>query len=502
MASENLQIDANGRWVLGGVTNDGNEEIRNARVNPITGALIVEANVTSSNTSIGSTIPGATQGSIFFAGLGGTLAQDNANFFWDDTNNYLGIGTNTPAENLHVVGTAIITGDVGTADQLLGRDSGTGEITGITVGSGLSLVGNTLSATGGGGSGYDLIQNQGVSVTQRTTINLSNLLTASDSGGKTAFTINTLNLANDTNFIDDLIANSYFTTSLANDSTFISTLTGNATFISDIVSIVNSSGSVAINLSTQVTGTLGVGNGGTGATTLTGVLVGNGSSAITGTAIAQGDLFYGSTSGVLSALAKNTSATRYLSNTGTNNNPAWAQINLSNGVTGTLPVTNGGTGASSLTAYAVLCGGTTSTGAVQSVASVGTAGQVLTSNGAGALPTFQTATSSTSYANGIDSKSGSSQTITHNLGITPKRVITHAVNSVSNTSGFYDSSGQNSVGMRQGGGAVSSNSAAFLVNDNAVTTETGVISNLTTTTFDITWSGTSFSATLLWAVEG
>jgi hypothetical protein len=52
-------------------------------------------------------------------------------------------------------------------------------------------------------------------------------------------------------------------------------------------------------------------------------------------------------------------------------------------------VADGGTGVSSLTAYAVMCGGTTSTGAVQSIASVGTSGHVLTSNGAGALPTFQ-----------------------------------------------------------------------------------------------------------------
>ena len=54
-----------------------------------------------------------------------------------------------------------------------------------------------------------------------------------------------------------------------------------------------------------------------------------------------------------------------------------------------VPVADGGTGVSSLTAYAVVCGGTTSTGAVQSIASVGSAGQVLMSNGAGALPTFQ-----------------------------------------------------------------------------------------------------------------
>jgi hypothetical protein len=67
---------------------------------------------------------------------------------------------------------------------------------------------------------------------------------------------------------------------------------------------------------------------------------------------------------------------------------------LSTGVTGTLPVANGGTGATSQTAYAVLAGGTTSTGAYQSVASVGTSGQILTSNGASALPTFQDAAAS------------------------------------------------------------------------------------------------------------
>jgi hypothetical protein len=58
----------------------------------------------------------------------------------------------------------------------------------------------------------------------------------------------------------------------------------------------------------------------------------------------QGDLLYASGANTLARLAKSTSATRYLSNTGTNNNPAWAQIDLTNGVTGTLPYGNGGTG--------------------------------------------------------------------------------------------------------------------------------------------------------------
>lgn len=58
----------------------------------------------------------------------------------------------------------------------------------------------------------------------------------------------------------------------------------------------------------------------------------------------QGDLIYGSAADTFSALPKNTSASRYLSNTGASNNPAWAQVDLTNGVTGILPTANGGTG--------------------------------------------------------------------------------------------------------------------------------------------------------------
>lgn len=44
-----------------------------------------------------------------------------------------------------------------------------------------------------------------------------------------------------------------------------------------------------------------------------------------------------------------------------------------------------------MTAYAVVCGPTSAPGDLQSIAGVGTSGQVLTSNGAGSLPTFQDA---------------------------------------------------------------------------------------------------------------
>lgn len=56
--------------------------------------------------------------------------------------------------------------------------------------------------------------------------------------------------------------------------------------------------------------------------------------------VVQGDLIYGSAVDTFAKLAKDTNATRYLSNTGTTNNPAWAQINLANGITGDLPFAN------------------------------------------------------------------------------------------------------------------------------------------------------------------
>lgn len=49
----------------------------------------------------------------------------------------------------------------------------------------------------------------------------------------------------------------------------------------------------------------------------------------------------------------------------------------------------GGTGNTTFTAYSVICAGVTNTGAMQNVSGVGTAGQVLTSNGTGTLPTWQ-----------------------------------------------------------------------------------------------------------------
>ena len=87
--------------------------------------------------------------------------------------------------------------------------------------------------------------------------------------------------------------------------------------------LTTSGGPITTNGTITIAGTLAVTNGGTGITT-----------------VAQGDILYASGANTITVLAKNTSATRYLSNTGSNNDPAWAQIDLSNGVTGDLPFAN------------------------------------------------------------------------------------------------------------------------------------------------------------------
>lgn len=111
-----------------------------------------------------------------------------------------------------------------------------------------------------------------------------------------------------------------------------------------------------------------------------------------------------STSGSGNTLTINTPTTNFVTSAGTAI-PFGGQLSILGGTgiattgsgstvtvsaTGTFgsPVTvpNGGTGDASFTPYAVITGGTTSTGALQNVVGVGTLGQVLTSQGAATLP--------------------------------------------------------------------------------------------------------------------
>ena len=96
---------------------------------------------------------------------------------------------------------------------------------------------------------------------------------------------------------------------------------------------------------------------------------------------AQGDIIIASGANTPIRLAKSTTSTQYLANTGTSNAPAWNEVALATGVSGTLPVGNGGTGATSLTANGILVGNSTS--AVAVTATMATKGHVMIGDGSG-----------------------------------------------------------------------------------------------------------------------
>lgn len=52
--------------------------------------------------AVAPTFSGFTLGSVLFVSTGGLLAQDNTNFFWDNTNKRIGLGTVTPNAKLEI----------------------------------------------------------------------------------------------------------------------------------------------------------------------------------------------------------------------------------------------------------------------------------------------------------------------------------------------------------------------------------------------------------------
>lgn len=73
----------------------------------------------------GADVQGFTAGSVIFAGVGGSLTQDNPNLFFDDTNNRLGIGNSTPTQPLDVTGNIRGTGTI-TGAGIVATPTGTG----------------------------------------------------------------------------------------------------------------------------------------------------------------------------------------------------------------------------------------------------------------------------------------------------------------------------------------------------------------------------------------
>jgi len=66
------------------------------------GTVAVSSTVLGTTTMAGLIVSSLDAGSVVFAGASGAVMDDNTNFFWDDTNNFLGIGTSSPDVGVHI----------------------------------------------------------------------------------------------------------------------------------------------------------------------------------------------------------------------------------------------------------------------------------------------------------------------------------------------------------------------------------------------------------------
>lgn len=98
--------------------------------------------VTASNLTMSGlvTLSALTAGSVLFVGSSKQIAQDNTNFFWDDTNNRLGVGTNAPQVPLHVVGSSTSHRGFGNAVQVWEGSSATIIFETSTTGTGWAMT--------------------------------------------------------------------------------------------------------------------------------------------------------------------------------------------------------------------------------------------------------------------------------------------------------------------------------------------------------------------------
>jgi hypothetical protein len=270
----------------------------------VTGTLPVANGGTGTSTAF-------TTGSVVFAGASGTYTQDNTNFFWNDTNNRLGIGTASPSYALDVTGVARLGSGVtqaapsatdipSTSHTMLSGTGGNGLFFGqYPSGTGYaqwiqSSFVNPTTAT------YNLILqplggNVGIGTTSPSSkltvgANPPNAGAIAGVGSNGGISLALSDNVNSSLYVRHLGGGSLIGTDAGNALRFATS--GNTAteermriHSSGGVSIGNTTDPSANNLSVTGALTLGtaltVGNGGTGAATLTGIVKGNGTSAFT-----------------------------------------------------------------------------------------------------------------------------------------------------------------------------------------------------------------------------
>lgn len=286
-----------------------------------------------------------TSGSVAFGGASGALSQDNTNFYWDNSNKRLGINTNAPTVALDAFGSGII-----------GRINGTSTNNAFL---GFASAGTNKWSIGNVQSDHRFrIYNEAttselVSVLQTGEfgIGIANPTTKFHiDGAASALIVNldaNVSIAKSISFRSDnsnrwnIEVSGTESTGNAGMDFFLRSYTDAGALIETPLSIVRSTGVTTIK-SLTLTNALSAANGGTGITSYT-----------------IGDLIYASGATTLAKLADVATGNALISG-GVGVAPSWGKIDLTTTITGTLPVANGGTGATTFTAGRVLFGNGTS----------------------------------------------------------------------------------------------------------------------------------------------
>jgi len=390
-----------------------------ASSNPSFGQLSLTAGVTGTlpvaNGGTG-TATAFTTGSVVFAGASGTYTQDNAKFFWDDTNNRLGINTAVPNANMTIVSNTQTTAvpssgslPAGTDLYIMGADAANTRITQDAYG-----TGNYAAYTGR--------QARGTAAAPTASQTDDILVEVTGRGyGASAFSTSSVVRI-------DLEAAENFTNTA--QGTYISLHTsalgtasaverfrigpsgqfgiGGATYGTSGYVLTSAGASAAPTWSqvsaTSLSGILPVANGGTGLASWT-----------------TGSLVYASASTTLAGLADVATGNVLLSG-GVGVAPAWGQVSLTTAVTGTLPIANGGTGLTSTPANGALDIGN-GTGFTRTTLTAGT--NISITNGAGSIsiavsgtPSFATSVTTPLVIGGAAASSSLTLQSTSGVGTT------------------------------------------------------------------------------------
>ena len=383
----NLTVDAQGRITSASNGTAGGVTTFSAGTTGLTPSTATSGAVTLAGTLA---VANGGTGVTTSTGTGSTVLSTNPTFNGITATGALTFtGTNTSNATFHssqTTGTITIGGSTGSGTITVGQTN-TGQTVNIATGSQGLAVTKTLNL--GTGSGIGSITNIAIGSTSGTstttingTVNLVNALAATEGGtGQSTYTVGDLLVGGATNTLNKLA----------------DVATGNA-LISGGVGVAPSYGK--IGLTTHVSGTLPVANGGTGVATLTGLAKGNGTSAFT--AATSGTDYSAGTSALATGILKSTTTTGALSIAVAADFPTLNQntTGTASNVTGTVAIANGGTGQTTATAAFNALNPMTTTGDIIYEASpttaarlpIGTTGQVLTV--AAGIPAWSAAPSS------------------------------------------------------------------------------------------------------------